>query len=49
MKGEKKNEAEMSVEELAQKLEDLATIEKLRAALKYAERNKEKKDDKKDS
>ena len=49
MKGEKKNEAEMSVEELDQKLEELATIEKLRAALKYAEKNKEKKDDKKDS
>jgi len=46
---EEMKETEMSVEELAQKLEDLATIEKLRAALKYAERNKEKKDDKKDS
>jgi hypothetical protein len=46
----KMKEAEMSVDELAQKIRDFATIEKLRQALKRAEEmEKEKKDDKKDS
>ena len=46
---EKVDEAEMPVDKLAEKILELATIEKLRAALKYAEKNKEKKHDKKDS
>tara|TARA_B100000212_G_scaffold88650_1_gene64937 strand:- start:583 stop:1839 length:1257 start_codon:yes stop_codon:yes gene_type:complete len=46
----KMKEAEMTVDELAQKIRDFATIEKLRQALKRAEEmEKEDKDDKKDS
>jgi hypothetical protein len=45
-----KEAEEMSVDELAQKIRDFATIEKLRQALKRAEEmEKEDKDDKKDS
>jgi len=45
-----KEAEEMPVDKLAEKILNLATVEKLRAALKYAEKmKKEKKDDKKDS